>query len=147
MPTTQDPEKNALRSIDQHVGRRLKLRRCFLGMTQVELARITGITFQQIQKYEIGINRVSASRLYQFSGTLGVPVEYFFEPALTPNEEFRQADAPASSEEGEKGEVLGLVEAYYRISKPQRHKLLQLIRAMADIEKQEAAPEKLTASG
>ena len=64
--------------IDVHVGYRLRLRRMMVGMSQVKLAKNVGLTFQQIQKYEKGTNRICASRLYEFAGILDVPVEYFF---------------------------------------------------------------------
>jgi transcriptional regulator with XRE-family HTH domain len=65
--------------VDMHVGRRVKARRMLLGMTQEELADQLGVTFQQVQKYEKGVNRVSASRLLQLSTVLRVPVQYFFD--------------------------------------------------------------------
>ena len=65
--------------VDVHVGGRLRMRRSMLGMSQETLADAVGLTFQQVQKYERGSNRVSASRLYQFSKILDVPVAYFFE--------------------------------------------------------------------
>lgn len=67
--------------IDVHVGSRIRLRRNMLGMSQERLGEGLGITFQQIQKYEKGTNRVGASRLQAISGMLGVPVAYFFEDA------------------------------------------------------------------
>jgi transcriptional regulator with XRE-family HTH domain len=64
--------------VDHHVGAAVRTRRVELGMSQTDLANASGITFQQIQKYENGANRVSASRLWQFAAVLGVPVDYFF---------------------------------------------------------------------
>ena len=69
--------------IDVHVGQKIRTRRMLLGLSQTELADAAGIAFQQVQKYEKGINRVGASRLQQFSETLGVPPSYFFEGAPT----------------------------------------------------------------
>jgi transcriptional regulator with XRE-family HTH domain len=66
-------------AVDTHIGHRIRARRTLLGMSQTELADAAGITFQQVQKYEKGTNRVGASRLQQFSETLGVPPSYFFE--------------------------------------------------------------------
>lgn len=66
-------------SIDEHVGMRLKLKRSALGITQSELGDIAGVTFQQIQKYEKGANRIGAGRLYKFSTILNVPISYFFD--------------------------------------------------------------------
>src|ERR1700688_3990627 len=69
--------------VDAHIGQKIRARRNLLGLSQTELAEAAGITFQQIQKYEKGVNRVGASRLQQFSHTLGVPPSYFFEGAPT----------------------------------------------------------------
>ena len=66
-------------SVDVHVGNRLKLRRTMVGMSQDRLGQMVGLTFQQIQKYEKGANRIGASRLYQFATLLDVPPAYFFE--------------------------------------------------------------------
>jgi len=66
-------------TIDAHVGRRLKLRRINLGLSQQELGNLLNITFQQIQKYEKGINRISSGKLFEFSKALNIPVTYFFE--------------------------------------------------------------------
>jgi transcriptional regulator with XRE-family HTH domain len=66
-------------AVDVHIGQKLRARRIFLGLSQTELANAAGITFQQVQKYEMGTNRVGASRLQQFSEALGVPPSYFFE--------------------------------------------------------------------
>ncbi len=71
---TRDP-------VDAYVGGRVKLRRGLIGMSQTQLADNLGITFQQVQKYEKGANRIGASRLFQISRHLGVPVQYFFEGA------------------------------------------------------------------
>jgi transcriptional regulator with XRE-family HTH domain len=69
--------------VDVHIGQKIRTRRNLLGLTQTDLANAAGITFQQIQKYERGTNRVGASRLQQFSDALGVPPAYFFEGAPT----------------------------------------------------------------
>lgn len=65
-------------AVDIHAGKRLRIRRCLLGISQQVLAEQSGVSFQQIQKYEKGINRISAGRLYEFSVILGVPTDYFF---------------------------------------------------------------------
>jgi transcriptional regulator with XRE-family HTH domain len=70
-------------AVDSHVGQKIRARRIFLGMSQTEVADAVGITFQQIQKYERGANRVGASRLQQISDALGVSPFYFFEGAPT----------------------------------------------------------------
>ena len=75
--------KNARRPnpMDIHVGSRVRLRRMLLGMSQEKLGDHLGLTFQQVQKYEKGINRIGASRLFDLSKTLGVPINYFYEDA------------------------------------------------------------------
>ncbi len=67
------------RPVDVHVGGRVKARRTLIGMSQIELGKRVGLTFQQIQKYEKGMNRIGASRLWQFSLILGRPISWFFE--------------------------------------------------------------------
>src|SRR6202140_1213411 len=67
--------------VDAHIGQKIRARRNLLGLSQTDLAEAAGITFQQVQKYEKGINRVGASRLQQFSEALGVPPSYFFDGA------------------------------------------------------------------
>jgi len=67
--------------IDQHVGNRVRMRRMFLGMSQEKLGEALGLTFQQVQKYEKGTNRIGASRLHEIARVLGVPVQYFYEDA------------------------------------------------------------------
>ena len=71
--------------IDKHVGKRLKKRRLLLGLSQEKLAEAIGLTFQQVQKYERGVNRIAAGRLYWFAKILGVPVSYFYEDLLWNN--------------------------------------------------------------
>lgn len=76
-----DVERNARRAnpIDAHVGTRVRLRRMLLGMSQEKLGEHLGLTFQQVQKYEKGVNRIGASRLYDMSRVLGVPVQFFYD--------------------------------------------------------------------
>ena len=78
--------------IDVHVGNRVRMRRMLIGMSQEKLGEALGLTFQQVQKYEKGANRVSASRLYQMSTTLGVPIQFFFD------------DMPVSAQNNDEGE-------------------------------------------
>jgi len=101
--------------IDRHVGSRLRMRRTILGMNQSQLGNAAGITFQQVQKYENGANRVSASKLFQFASVLGVPVSFFFEGAeRKPRRERRAADQETKSLH--KRETLEFVRALTRIS-------------------------------
>ena len=131
------PPKKTPNPIDVHVGSRIRLRRNMISMSQEKLGEALGITFQQIQKYEKGTNRVGASRLQQISKVLGVPVAFFFE------------DAPGESPEGagmseasstsyvvdflSSSEGLQLNRAFTRISDPKvRRKIIELVRTLAD---------------
>ena len=125
--------------VDVHVGGRLRLRRTLIGMSQEQLAAALNITFQQVQKYERGTNRISASRLFQASRTLGVPVAWFFEEM---NEQAAAASATPAVIAGERAandpdrrllrrETLELVRAYYGISDARlRRRLYEMAKAM-----------------
>ncbi len=120
--------KDGPHPIDVHVGSRVRLRRTLLGMSQTHLGEKLGITYQQIQKYERGFTRISASRLYQTSHILGVPVSFFFD-------DFAEgAGARSPDDILLKRETLELVRAYYRIGDPAvREGLRKLTKAMADL--------------
>ncbi len=114
--------------VDAHVGSRVRLRRTLLGMNQTQLGEALGLTFQQVQKYERGFNRISASRLYQISQILDVPVSFFFD------EFFDEAKTGSPDDVSLKRETLELVRAYYRIRDPAaRKRLYDMTRAMADL--------------
>jgi transcriptional regulator with XRE-family HTH domain len=83
MAKTSKGGGRATTPVDAHIGQKIRARRNLLGLSQTELADAAGITFQQIQKYERGVNRVGAGRLQQFSEALGIPPSYFFEGAPT----------------------------------------------------------------
>lgn len=127
-------------NVDVHVGNRLRVRRSLLGLSQEKLAEAIGLTFQQIQKYERGVNRISAGRLYQFSKILEVPVNYFYDQAgaaanssspafgLSDNEQepFGQDDLM------QRKETLDLVRVYYAIEDPvKRKEILRFIKSMS----------------
>ncbi|MFZ1991540.1 MAG: helix-turn-helix transcriptional regulator [Alphaproteobacteria bacterium] len=116
--------------IDLHVGQRLRHRRWMLGLTQQELAQAVGIKFQQIQKYESGINRMSASRLWDVANALGVSVSYFFE-GLNVAEGNGHGPKPDVLEDKE---TLDLIRAYYTLGEQPRRCLLDLARAIGDRE-------------
>ncbi|EKE43924.1 DNA-binding protein, putative [Oceaniovalibus guishaninsula JLT2003] len=106
-----------------------------VGMTQQQLAQKVGIKFQQIQKYETGMNRVSASRLWDIADALDVPVAFFFEGMDQPD-----GDAPATDNEGSvrrdilaDREALELVRSYYAIPETQRRRLFELARVLSDV--------------
>ena len=112
--------------VDAHVGKRIRHRRWMVGMTQQQLADRVGIKFQQIQKYETGMNRVSASRLHDIAHEMEVPVSFFFEGL-----EDGTTSRPASDLLGDK-EALELVRAYYAIPEAQRRKLFDLARVLSE---------------
>ncbi len=119
--------------VDVHVGKRVRHRRWLIGMTQQQLAQQVGIKFQQIQKYETGANRVSASRLWDIADALDVPVSFFFEgieDARKPDED-DGAMIPADLM-GDK-EALDLVRSYYAIPENQRRRLFELARVLSDV--------------
>lgn len=122
---------------DVYVGSRIRLRRNMLGLSQEKLGEQLGITFQQIQKYEKGTNRVGASRLQAISEILDVPVSYFFEeaPGTRTSEGFREGDNNfmdfCSSNEG-----IQLLRAFTNIKDPKvRRKLIDLAKALSEDEK------------
>ncbi len=113
--------------VDVHVGSRVRLRRNLLGMSQAQLGSALGVTFQQVQKNESGFNRIGASRLWQLSQVLDVPVSYFFEGLD------EGAEAWSSDDVMVKRETLKLVRAYYRITdRKARKRLLDVFHAIAN---------------
>ena len=125
--------------VDVHVGARLRVRRTLMGMSQTMLGEAIGLTFQQMQKYEKGANRISASRLFALSGVLDVPIEYFFDDmptavaATSPVVGGGKAKKPPSYELDPmaKRETLQLVRAYYKITDPEiRKRLYELAKTL-----------------
>ena len=120
--------------VDVHVGKRIRHRRWTLGTTQQQLAERVGIKFQQIQKYETGMNRVSASRLWDIAATLGVPIAYFFEgmggEAGADGSRSGGSDMPADLLTDR--EALELLRSYYAIPEAQRRRLFDLARVLSD---------------
>lgn len=118
------------KSVDTHVGQCIRDKRNERGLSQTEVADALGVTFQQVQKYERGTNRVGASRLYDLSRILGVPVQFFFEGLENqPNE---------LEDDGEnivhlmKPDTIELVEAYYKVDNPHvRRQILSTIRSIS----------------
>ncbi len=120
--------------VDVHVGARLRVRRTLMGMSQTTVGDAIGLTFQQMQKYERGANRISASRLFALSRVLDVPIQHFFDdmPAAV------AVSSPATAKRGKakkppiyepdpmaRRETLELVRAYYKITDPEIRKLLR----------------------
>jgi transcriptional regulator with XRE-family HTH domain len=130
--------------VDVHVGSRVRLRRTLLGLSQEKLGEAVGLTFQQIQKYERGANRIGASRLFEFSRILDVPVSFFFDDMAerTRSGESEQAmalsdqpQAPLEPDPLTRRETLELVRAYYRIIDPQvRKRLFELTKSLGTSE-------------
>lgn len=117
--------------VDIHVGKRIRHRRWMVGVTQQQLAEAVGIKFQQIQKYETGMNRVSASRLWDIATALDVQVSFFFEGLHDDASE----DTASSSVPGDilaDKEALELVRSYYAIPENQRRRLFDLARVLSD---------------
>ncbi len=123
--------------VDVHVGMRMRQRRALLGMSQTALANAVGLTFQQIQKYERGTNRMGASRLYEFAKVLDVPVPFFFDemtPAIAGEKRKpgRPRVEPDDMDVSTKRETLELVRAYYKIRNPQvRSHVRNLVQTLA----------------
>lgn len=119
--------------IDVQVGSRLRERRLLLGISQTELASAVGLAFQQLQKYERGANRISASRLFELATVLGVHVAYFFGvSAGEPGKRKPSRPKLAHSALASKPETLKLVRAFYQIRDPElRRSVARLILALA----------------
>jgi transcriptional regulator with XRE-family HTH domain len=122
--------------IDQHVGSRLRMRRLMLGMSQTQLGDVLGITFRQVQKYEKGANRISASRLHRMSEILQVPVEFFFEGSPHPRgQHAAQTDTPSPqfvSDYLSTLDGLNLTKAFMHIRNAQlRRSIVNLVEAIA----------------
>lgn len=118
--------------VDIHVGKRVRHRRWLIGMTQQQLAEKVGIKFQQIQKYETGANRVSASRLWDIADAMDVQVSFFFEgledaEKLSSDEKMVPADLMGDKE------ALDLIRSYYSIPENQRRRLFDLARVLSDV--------------
>jgi len=123
--------------VDVHVGKRVRHRRWMVGMTQQQLGDIVGIKFQQIQKYETGMNRISASRLWDIAQALDVSISFFFEGFE--DGAAAQVQTSAQPTEGQRGDLLAdkealeLVRSYYAIPEAQRRRLFDLARVLSDV--------------
>jgi transcriptional regulator with XRE-family HTH domain len=134
------------RPVDVHVGSRVRLRRTMLGMSQEKLGAAIGLTFQQVQKYERGANRIGASRLFELSKVLDVPVSFFFDDMTSEVAGSTGGHAMAGlSEDGPayeadtlaKRETLELVRAYYKIKNPKvRKRVFELTKVLAKSEEE-----------
>lgn len=118
-------------SIDLHIGQRLRHRRWLLGMTQQQLAQAIGVRFQQIQKYESGANRISASRLWDLARALDVPVAFFYTGLAEPD---RNAGQGVDGDALQQKETMDLVRAYYGMPEGPRRRLFDLAQAASKTE-------------
>jgi len=130
------PKKQA-NPIDGQVGNRVRLRRMLIGMSQERLGELLGLTFQQVQKYEKGVNRIGAGRLFEVSRILGVPIDYFYEGVIGQQAGgggFAEGEAsPPVMEFVSSGEGLQLSLAFMKIKDPKlRKRVLDLVKQMAE---------------
>lgn len=129
------PKKQA-NPIDGQVGNRVRLRRMLVGMSQERLGELLGLTFQQVQKYEKGVNRIGAGRLYQVAQILGVPINYFYEGVINQSaESIRNGDSstPPVMEFLSSGEGLQLTLAFMRIKDSKvRKRVIDLVKSLAE---------------
>jgi transcriptional regulator with XRE-family HTH domain len=135
------------KTVDEHVGARVRLRRNFLDMSQTKLGEALDITFQQVQKYERGANRISASRLFHLGEVLDVPISFFFDDM--PSMVALKAFSPTKSDSNlaERKEVGELTRAYYEIpDKALRHSLCEIMRAMSHVKTSGAASDAMAST-
>jgi len=131
MNRATEPESEGPHHVDVAVGRRVRSRRIFLGISQERLGKELGVTFQQVQKYERGTNRISASSLFEIARVLGVEPSYFFDEV----DDSGVAPGAPGEEAFARRETLELVRAYYRIADQKtRSEINALIKSIADSE-------------
>jgi transcriptional regulator with XRE-family HTH domain len=137
---TKSPEP-----VDVHVGKRVKMRRMMLNLSQSDLGKKSGITFQQIQKYENGINRVSASRLQEFSKCLGVPVSFFFEGLSSNGAKPKKAAEDPAQQLLVTRDGIDLVKAFVSIDdKGMRRSIVAMVEEIANGKKSTASTPRRT---
>lgn len=142
--STSNPETvRSPQNLDVHVGKRIRMRRSLLGISQEKLAEAVGVTFQQVQKYERGVNRVSASRLFQIGEVLDVPVAYFYSEYGGPKSRFAEGGLADAEQEPFAGltddnllyskETADLLRAYYSLEdENKRRELQKIIKSMVE---------------
>ena len=144
---TSVPKKQAT-SIDAHVGHQIRERRELMGMSQGKLGQLLGLTFQQVQKYEKGVNRIGAGRLFELARILGVGVLYFYDGMVDDRSGrpfgFAEHDAPAPTPPGNLAKDLAqLNAAFERISDAKvRKRILELVEGLADDQKNRTQPKR-----
>jgi transcriptional regulator with XRE-family HTH domain len=139
---SEPDDRNSRRanSIDVHVGSRVRLRRMVLGMSQEKLGEQLGLTFQQVQKYEKGVNRIGAGRLFDLSHVLGVPIQFFYEDA--PSYAIEGSSHGGFAERSSENDIVDFIatreglelnKAFVRVTDARvRRSLIELIRSLAD---------------
>lgn len=134
--------KTSVTAIDEHIGQRLQLRRVMLGLSQKDLAKVCGVSFQQIQKYEVAGNRIAASRLFEISTAMETPVSFFFRglPGNIP-EETRSGRRPVHVSDGgaddplAKNETLELIKLYWKLpNDDQRAMVVKMLKSLNGVE-------------
>jgi len=131
-----DVPKKQANPIDAQVGNRVRIRRMLIGMSQEKLGDMLGLTFQQIQKYEKGVNRIGAGRLYEVSRILGVPIDFFYEGVASQESGLAESESPPPVMEFiSSGEGLQLSLAFMKIKDPKvRRRVLDLVKSLAEEE-------------
>ena len=130
------PKKQA-NPIDIQVGNRVRIRRMLIGMSQERLGDLLGLTFQQVQKYEKGVNRIGAGRLFEVSRILNVPIDFFYEGVNTQPGASEPEGAPPVMEFVSSGEGLQLSLAFMKIKDAKvRKRMLDLVKSLAEEEEQ-----------
>lgn len=135
------PKKQA-NPVDIVVGNRVRIRRMLIGMSQEKLGEMLGLTFQQVQKYEKGVNRIGAGRLFDVSRILGVPIDYFYDGVGAQNQQegFAEDSAPPVMEFVSSGEGLQLSLAFMKIKDAKvRKRVLDLVKSLAEEEAEKDA--------
>ena len=127
-------------AVDEHIGQRVQLRRMMMGLSQKDLAKICGVTFQQIQKYESAGNRISASRLFELSMALDTPVSFFFQglpgnlPEPTRRGRIMRVSEPQPDDPLAKNESLELIKLYWKLPDDQRQMVMKMVKSLKGIE-------------
>ncbi len=132
IPLSKPAPKKGEKDIDIHIGKKLHLRRNIMGLSQEKLGESINVSFQQVQKYEKGKNRVSASKLHEISHILNVPVHYFFEGLSAEKSVEAFEDSPGFQNDVlNKKETLELLRNYYRITNPDlRKKVIDIVKTI-----------------
>jgi transcriptional regulator with XRE-family HTH domain len=131
--------KKQTNPIDVQVGNRVRIRRMLIGMSQEKLGDLLGLTFQQVQKYEKGVNRIGAGRLYEVARILNVPVDFFYEGVASSGPDPDPEAGPPVMEFVSSGEGLQLVLAFMKIKEARvRKRVLDLVKSLAEEEEQKA---------